>query len=236
MIVPYKEFYGKNIDRMSELIAEGRVPLSKAGIMERRLNSTLSAWKDNYFGSDDAIAYNSDEKFKIVRSAPFLRLLTPESNLTNGSLVLTGSVYDSADGAEFSRKDKGLIFDRDLTAQEAKEHPVWLALVPDKALLTEYVDYMFAEMDQRFNYKRAMGVYIAGVPNVYNARALCVDRLGCGSRLYGRDGLDYDDGRLVGVAPEALGASGKMIVKLNLETAIGVVNKHLHAGRNLRVQ
>ena len=34
VIVPYKEFYGKNIDRMSELIAEGRVPLSKAGIME----------------------------------------------------------------------------------------------------------------------------------------------------------------------------------------------------------
>ena len=38
--VPYKEFYGRNIGQMPKLIAEGRVPLSVSGLMQRRLEVT----------------------------------------------------------------------------------------------------------------------------------------------------------------------------------------------------
>ena len=32
----YKEFPGRNVDQMPKLIAEGRVPMSVAGLMRRR--------------------------------------------------------------------------------------------------------------------------------------------------------------------------------------------------------
>lgn len=238
VIVPYKEFYGRNVDRMPELIAEGRVPLSTAGIMERRLNSTgtATAWKDNYFDSDDAIVYHPNGNFKIVRGAPFLRSLTSASNLANGALVLSESAYASADGAEFKRKDKGLILDQDLTAQQAKEHPVWLALVPDKALLGQYVDGMFAEMGKRFSYDDAMGVYLAGAQKTPAARALCFDGLESRSLLNGRVDLDNDLGRLVGVAPEAQSAPTESDVRIVLLDRKGRAsdlepNQYLKTGR-----
>ncbi len=34
--VKYKEFYGRNIDQMPLLIAEGRTPISVACVMEQR--------------------------------------------------------------------------------------------------------------------------------------------------------------------------------------------------------
>ncbi len=36
-VVPFKEFYGKNNEQMPKLIEEGRIPLSVAGLMEKRL-------------------------------------------------------------------------------------------------------------------------------------------------------------------------------------------------------
>ena len=212
VIVPYKEFYGKNTERMPELIAEGRFPLSTAGIMERRLHSTLSAWKDNYFDSDDAIVYGPENKFKIVRGAQFLRTLNPQSILSSGALAIGNEAYAGIDGAEFSRKDNGLIFERDLTLAEVKSHPVWQALVGDQALLDEYAGRMFSEMKTRFGYDDAMGMYLASQPKVANARALYVLWLEGRSRLSGRLDLVVDDGRLVGVAPEAHSAK---ILKVN---------------------
>ena len=236
VIVPYKEFYGPNTQRMPELLAEGRIPLSTAGIMERRVNSSLADWRDNYFDSADAIVYHPDGKFKIVRDSEVLKALTPQSRLVRGALALEDGAYEALQGAEFGRKDKGLILSRDLTSVEAYAHPIWQALVGDQKLLGLYVDAMFPEMKKRFDYDNNMGVYLADAQKVPTARALYVDGLGGGSRLSSGVDLDDDCGRLVGVAPEALGAPGKVLVKPSLETALSVVNESLLAGKRLRVQ
>ena len=59
IIVPYKEFYGRNTEQMPLLIAEGRIPLSVAGVMEQRLRSEKPDWKNNYFDTGDAVAYQT---------------------------------------------------------------------------------------------------------------------------------------------------------------------------------
>ena len=171
-----------------------------------------------------------------MRDSEVLKALTPQSRLVRGALALEDGAYEALQGAEFGRKDKGLILSRDLTSVEARSHPVWQALVGDNNLLGAYVDAMFPEMKKRFDYDNNMGVYLADAQKVPTARALYVYGLENGSRLYGRYGLGVDDGRLVGVAPEALGAPGKVLVKPSLETALSVVNESLLAGKRLRVQ
>ncbi len=226
VVVPYKEFYGQNREQMPKLIAEGRVPLSVAGVMDRRLNSDKPDWKANYFDTGDAIVYHPDGKFKLVRDASFLREITSKSRLTNGALALEAGFYESLDGAEFSRNDKGLLLDADMPVARVKAHPVWQHLARDNKVLGAYVDAMFPEMKKDFGYDQAMGVFVASAPKEPNARALYVYRLEYGSRLYGGSYLGIDDGRLVGVAPEALSAPGQVIQVPSLEQALAVVGSN----------
>ena len=82
-------------------------------------------------------------------------------------------------------------------------------------------------MKTQFDYDTGMGIYLTQAEKVPTFRAAYVYRLECWSRLDGGRDLVGDDGRLVGVAPEARGAPGKIIVKLSLETALRIVNEHM---------
>ena len=201
---------------MPALIADKRVPLSVAGLMERRLNSGNIEWRDNYFDCGDAIAYHPDGGVKIVLDAKLLREMTASSKLKNGALILADGVYETLGGFDFTRNELEGITERDLTLKEVKDHPMWLALSRNPALLNEYSARMFAEMKQRFKYDTAMGVYLASAEKVPTLRASFVGRLGYGSRLFGGGNLDVDDGRLVRVAPEALGAPNSVMVRPSL--------------------
>ncbi len=90
---------------------------------------------------------------------------------------------------------------------------------------------MFPEMKQRFQYDAAMGLYLTSREKVPTLRAACVGRLEGRSQFYGGFDLGSDDGRLVGVAPEALNAPGKAITRPNLEQALFVVNEQLYRGK-----
>ena len=56
-VVPYREFNGANTAQMPLLIKNGRVPMSVANLMDRRLevkdakysSEVRAAWHDNYF-------------------------------------------------------------------------------------------------------------------------------------------------------------------------------------------
>ena len=210
IVVPYKEFYGRNTEQMPQLIEEGRVPISVQGVLQQRLHSGKPDWKDNYFDTGDALAYHPDGKFKVVPDAQILRDMTESSGLRSGALELGDGVYESLEGQEFTRKDAEKWVERELTSQEAKSNPLWRALARDQDLLNEYVDAMFPEMKERFDYDANMGIYLSsGDRTVPTARAALVGRLEGRSRLYGRDGLDFGVGRLVGVAPEALDSPDK---------------------------
>mgnify|MGYP001592425589 FL=1 len=128
------------------------------------------------------------------------------------------------------------LLEKDLSQKDVLQHSIWKSVSRDSSLLEAYVPKMFAEMKQRWNYKENMGVYLDSSSNAPKLRALVVDELGGGSWLYVGYGLDVDDGRLVGVEPEALNAHGKVFIKPSLETALSIVNEHLGKGKILRLQ
>lgn len=76
-------------------------------------------------------------------------------------------------------------------------------------MLNYYVDYIFAEGKKRFGYDTAMGIYPDSASNDVKMRAWFVYWLGYWSDAYGWIDLDVDNGRFVGITPEALSAPGK---------------------------
>lgn len=208
----FKEFHGRNIEQMPLLIAEGRIPLSVNGLMQRRLdvrnasNDVESFWMDNYFDTGDTVVYHPDGRVKIVLDSQYLREMTPETQRNSGGLIITPEQYDMMDGLEFKKGELGKVNDR-LLMKDVKSHPVWKVLARDSALLNDYVDYIFAEGKQRFGYNTAMGVYpISAQRNTPEMRAWVVSRLENWSGVVGRFNLGNGVGRFVGVAPEAQSA------------------------------
>lgn len=195
IVVLYEEFYGRNIDMMPQLVAERRVPLSVAGVMSKRLHSSNADWKDNYSDTGDAFAYHPDGKFKIMLDSQNLLKINPESKLESGALVLEDGVYEKLEGHKFTRKQLKRLIERELTPAKAKAHPIWKELARDDELLSAYVDSMFSEMKQRFNYNKNMGVYLASAEKVPTLRVACIYRLEYRSRLNCRGDLDNDVGR-----------------------------------------
>lgn len=216
VVLPYKEFYGRNVDKMPELIAEGRIPMSVNGLMKRRLevsdrarfsDEVRSAWMDNYFDTGDAVVYHPDGRVKIVLDAKPLREINPESKLNNGSLVLPDGMYEKLEGQEFTRDKLKKYVGNWLSSEEAKSNPLWRAMARDSKLLNEYVDLIFSQAKQRFGYDTTMGLYVADKPKEPQARLWFVSGLRLRSDASGWDGLHNGDGRLVGVAPEARNAA-----------------------------
>ena len=217
----YKEFYGRNVEQMPKLIAEGRVPMNTSQLMQRRLDfrngpaDVKTAWMDNYFDTGDAVVYHPDGRVKIILDSQILREMTPESQRNSGALVLTEDAYKILQGEEFKKGKLGKINDG-MSKEDVKAHPVWEVLARDQALLNDYTDFIFAEYKDRFAKDtstkdiRITGVYPGSCGgDAPEMRAWCVGGLEYGSNADGGDFLGKGSGRLVGIAPEALGVPGK---------------------------
>ena len=210
-VVPYQEFYGRNTEQMPMLIKSGRVPMSAAGLMDRRLEvrderfsqKVRSDWHDNYFDTGDGILYHPDGKIKVVPDAQKLREINPQSRLSDGALVPPAGAYEATQGAEFTKEDLKRIIKDSLTRDEAKSNPVWQALAGDQNRLNAYVDFVFDETQKRFGYDQNMGLYVRSAQKEPTARLVYVSGLGGRSFASGWLRLDGNVGRLVGVAPEA---------------------------------
>ncbi len=215
----YKAFPKKgtaqNVEQMPKLIAEGRVPINVAQLMQRRLDvrngpaKVKTNWMDNYFDMGDAVVYHPDGRIKIVLDSQTLREMTPKSQRNRGALVLTEDIYNILPGEELKKGKLGKTGGW-MSKADVKAYPVWKVLAREQALLDDYTDFIFAEGNQRFKYDTAMGVYLGSCNGkTPEMRAWCVDWLVSGSVAIGRNDLDDDDGRLVGLAPEALSAPGQ---------------------------
>ena len=110
-----------------------------------------------------------------------------------------------------------------ITSKDAKSNPLWQALARDPKLLNEYVDLIFAQAKQQFDYDKNLGVYVRDASDVSKdaatMRSWFVDGLEDGSDASGRIDLDYSVGRLVGVAPEAQAAKS-VVTNATLESKI----------------
>jgi hypothetical protein len=211
----YKEFYGRNTEQMPKLIADGRVPMNVAQLMQRRLDvrnsdaKIKSSYMDNYFDTGDGVVYHPDGRVKIVLDSQTLRDMTPDTPRNSGALVLTAENYDALQGEEFKKGKLGKINER-MSKADVKAHPVWKVLAREQGLLDDYADYIFAEGKERFGYDTAMGIFPGSVSgDTPEMRAWCVCRLVNSSDASGRNDLGLDLGRLLGIAPEALSVPGK---------------------------
>lgn len=227
---PYQDFRNEKtarryIDQMPLVIADSRDPIGVAEVFERRLNSGKPDWDNNYVDTGDAVALSASDpdKFKIVRGAPFLRRVTSNTKLLNGSLVLEEGAYAGIAGPEFSREKLGDLLNQDLPLDKIGDHRVWLEILGDKDLLVEYAGRKFAEMKSRFGYDAAMGIYVSGAQDVDTARPLVANGLELRSLVRGGSLLVSDYARLVGVAPEARAG---LVVVPTLEQALAVVNRY----------
>ena len=205
----YREFYGRSVEQMPKLIADGRVPMNVAQLMQRRLDvrnsdaDVKTFYMDNCFDTGDAVAYHPDGRIKIILDSQTLREMTPDTQRVDGALLLTEDVYNALQGEEFKKGKLGRTGDW-LTREQVKTNPVWKVLARDQALLDDYVDSIFVEGKQRFNYDTAMGVFPDSAGNEPKLRVWFVNRLENRSNANGRYDLDIDNGRFLGIAPEAL--------------------------------
>jgi len=190
----FQEFYGRNTEQMPKLIADGRVPMSVAGLMQRRLDvrnadgDVKSSYTDNYFDTGDAVVYHSDGRVKIVLDSQDLREMTPDTPRNGGALILGEDVYNALEGEEFKKGKLGKT-EGWMSKADVKAHPVWKALARGQVLLDDYADYIFAEGKERFSYDAAMGIFLRSADgNTLEMRAWFVDGLENGFSAYG--GLD----------------------------------------------
>ena len=241
----YKEFPGRNIDQMPVLLASGRVPISVKKLMERRLEvrgvdfgsqyqgtaheasveTVLNAIWTNSVDTGDGVLYHPNRRIRVVTDADFLRKLTPQSKIQNGAVILDDDAWNNAKDAP--------TFTRDQVAKD-RFGTVWLALArDDKALLDEYRKAVTAELKTRHNYTgENMKVWLANAQKVTTGRLWYVDWSYGGSNANGDLNFDFNNGRFLGVAPEAQGVVGARSASsnLSLEDAILVsIDKALAA-------
>lgn len=160
-----------------------------------------------------------------------LGLINPHSTYTGtGALNLAeardienkvvSGAYDAINGdgvISVKRKDIGTINERLKGVQSVLDHKGWRILLrhPDEVPKEFAEDWEgakeYVEKVVFSKYDEAMGMYLSNGEKVPILRAFCVDWLddNCGSGAYDGDRLDDDNGRLVGVAPEAPIALGK---------------------------
>ncbi len=190
-----REFYGRIVEQMQILIADGRVPVSAAELMQIRLDGY---YMEDYYVTGDAVVYYRS-MVKIVLDSQTLREITPESELINGALVLTEEDYNALQGEEFKRRELGRL-NCGLSLDEVIANPVWNALARgDRGLVRDYAGSIFSER-QRLGYDGgAMGVYLDSAGDKVKLRAWGISDLRDGSFALGRRGLDFISGRLLGI-------------------------------------
>ena len=210
-------FEGRNTEQMPKLIKNGRVPISFAGLMQRRLevlNSNASQevkdslWNTS-FDTGDAPAYDTQGNMKVVLDAQLLRKLTPKSKLLKGALVLPEGTYASLQGEEFTQEQLAQYAGKRLNKRQLVDNPMWVSLARgNKTLLAEYGTAAFARAKE-FGYDTAMGIVVDSpfVPSLQEKENMRLWVVGVDDYLFGAGGdvsLDEVYGRLVGIAPEAL--------------------------------
>jgi len=258
----YKEYFGKNIERLPLLLADGNAPASVARIMHRRLDMTSAYrgnWVNNYADSSDLVAYDSVQRSEKVKFAltcdnqnkvteigrNALGLINLNAPLVKRAVKLSPEQYDSLVGAgviELERNKLGEL-DKWLTKEQVLASKVWRILArhpgevsaefaEDERLLSEYADMIFTEGKQRYSYDTAMGIFPDTNSRDAKLRAWCVYRLDYRSRVNGRDSLDFDIGRFVGLAPEVqirekLQVQEKKLVAPTLEQVLALGSGHI---------
>jgi hypothetical protein len=208
-----KEFCGKNIEQMPLLIAEGRVPMSVADLMKRRLETKKNSYIEQGFDTGDAVIYHPDGRIKIVLDSEHLRNMSLNSSGNGKALIIGEDVYKALEGEEFNRKNIGII-DEDLSREDAKTHPVWKVLARDQNLLNDYADFIFSRRKRHYADNLAMGVYITWEKgNRHELHTWEVQSLENWASVRGYSYFGNNGGNFIGIKPEVMIVPEKEVPK-----------------------
>ncbi|MDP3734537.1 MAG: hypothetical protein Q8R37_04875, partial [Nanoarchaeota archaeon] len=173
-------YYGKNVEQMPKLLAEGKEPMSVAHLMEQRLAARHQgvspaqhdAWWDNYFDNADLWLRHPDKGGKVVPySAQVLNFLqknlNPETKLVNYAVPLPDGLYEAMEGLELKTADIQRLHSRGYTLKEAKKSEVWRELARTQKRLDNYVGAVVAETGRE---RDLMNIYFSDASNVPTGR------------------------------------------------------------------
>jgi len=240
------EHYGKNVDKMPELLKAGEVPASVARIMQARLkqgNEFPDLW-NKWYDSSDLVIYpkgNDKEvyvlltvnnKGQITENGRTALELIREDNLASNYGGIVERIGDLGRKGVIKVPVKKIKTETYLTQKQILGQQVWRILARDPNevsaefaedgnLLRDYV----SEVQRRTGEKENMALYIGeSLDDKTTLKAWCVNRLESRSGAGGRGDLD-DDGRLVGLAPEALSAPGKGVGSVRAYSVEEILNE-----------
>jgi hypothetical protein len=209
-IIKYKEFFGRNIDQMPNLIAEGRVPMNTSQLMKKRLEvlsgevprEKKSFWCSRGFNTFDVVIYNLNRDIKIVLDYQPLKEINPKSQINYGGLTISEDFYKALEGEILNRDNIGNNIP--LTKEEAKKNPVWRVLARDQDLLNDYVDFVFSERKDKFFYDTGMSVFLNYSPSqkLPELRLWTISSIEFGSDALGIGAIDSGLGRFIGILEE----------------------------------
>ncbi|MBU1975887.1 MAG: hypothetical protein KKG59_05780 [Nanoarchaeota archaeon] len=208
---------------MPKLVKDDRSPITMAQVMKNRLEGTWSPavvqnWRNNYWDTGDGSVRYTDGSGVMIQDADYLLELNPKTRLTPNRAVALGDRKFEKGKVLFLPKDRiAQVNGVYLTADQAKDSPEWQFLAREKensGLLGAYVDMVFQATGNDTN----MALYFGNPEEENSGRLWCIVSIIHGSDASGYNYFGYNDGRLVGVASETLGAQKNVMP--NLETRI----------------
>ncbi len=206
------EHYGRNVDKMPELLKSGRVPMSVSGIMQTRLrqgNKFPNLW-NNYFDTSDLVIYPKrnnkdiyilltvDNQEKITKKGKkALELITNNYTSNNGSTIEQGLIKvprNKVTTETYLTKDQVL---NEQIWRILARHPdeVPAGFAKDKKLLGKYFD----EVASRTNSLKNMTLYPRNSSEDKTIlRMWCIYGIENMSTASGKEPMVSNFGRLIG--------------------------------------
>jgi len=211
----FQEFYGKNIDFMQRLLTgqdeNGEqvdaprtliTPKELAQIRLGQLGSVNDRLEYRAKPVDTAVAVIPDpsgSEVKYVLNHPLIATLAKNTKLVKGALPIDQDDYNNHDGFIITGEQADA-FKANSNANPDLRRELFKYLFKYKDLAQEYEEDVIRSLGNP-SFDQVMGVYI---PDTKGLRLLCVESIGIYIRSNGNGNyaLDYNYGRLVGVAQE----------------------------------
>ncbi len=215
----HDEYFGRNTEQMPKLLADGKEPMCIAHLMEQRTavrqrgtdQAQYDAWWNNYFDNADLSLRHPDKGVKVIpysaQVLDFLReYVKPETKLVDNAVPLPDGLFEAMEGLALTPQQAEQLHGRGYTSKEAKKSEFWQTVAQSQQRLNKYVNAVVEETGRE---RDLMNTYFSPVSTVPTGRLWFVGNWDDDSVACGDGGLTSDDGRLVGVAPEAHVARAK---------------------------
>ncbi len=230
LIKDYKLFEDNYNRIMPELIKKNYRPLSTKEIMiykrkavETKDGIEINFWLDHHFDTPDGLIPYKDHIIVIPYSPndPDSQLLVnanENSDFNFGALRLTENKFNYLAEKYGMLKRDDILFGRRLLLTEAKQHQVWFKLTgadkneENKIILYSCIDYIFKEIDLKYEHYDGMSVSIENDKDEPLMYAFNIGVLDHGSNIVAWYDLKEDDSRIIAVPKEK-----------NLEMIVNVV-------------